>query len=236
MPDFGDSIEKFGDKWTFAGDVHKNFDAHVNKSVPFYDAGHQLILKLSDFFLPEDSICYDIGCSTGTLLTLLADKHRDRHVQFIGIDSVEEMVDAAKIKCKKFSNVTVSVCDAIEMNYEKANLICAFYTLQFVHPSIRQSLFNKIYESLNWGGAFIFFEKVRASDARFQDIMTQVYSDYKLDRGYSPDEILNKTSSLRGVLEPFSTDGNFGLARRAGFLDIISVFKYACFEGFLAIK
>ena len=38
------------------------------------------------------------------------------------------------------------------------------------------------------------------------------------------------------VLEPFSTQGNLDLLHRAGFVDIIAVCKYLCFEGFLAIK
>jgi hypothetical protein len=44
------------------------------------------------------------------------------------------------------------------------------------------------------------------------------------------------TSSLKGVLEPFSTDANYGLLRRAGFVDVMTIMKYLCFEGFLAIK
>ena len=53
---------------------------------------------------------------------------------------------------------------------------------------------------------------------------------------YSPDEIVGKARSLKSVLEPFSTEGNLGLLNRSGFVDIMTVFKYACFEGFLAIK
>jgi len=45
-----------------------------------------------------------------------------------------------------------------------------------------------------------------------------------------------KARSLKGVLEPFSTLGNLDLLKRAGFVDVISLFKYVCFEGFLAIK
>jgi tRNA (cmo5U34)-methyltransferase len=45
-----------------------------------------------------------------------------------------------------------------------------------------------------------------------------------------------KTRSLKGVLEPFSTQGNIQLLKRSGFKDIMTVFKYGCFEGFLAIK
>ena len=66
--------------------------------------------------------------------------------------------------------------------------------------------------------------------------MTALYTDYKLAQGYSPNEIIAKARSLKGVLEPFSTAGNNDLLTRAGFKDMITVFKYACFEGYLAIK
>jgi tRNA (cmo5U34)-methyltransferase len=122
------------------------------------------------------------------------------------------------------------------MPLEKSDLIIAYYTIQFVPPYLRQDLINRIYEALNWGGAFICFEKVRANDARFQDYMTAIYTDYKLEQGYSPEEIVNKAQSLKSVLEPFSTQGNIDLFRRAGFTDILSVQKYISFEGFLCIK
>ena len=80
------------------------------------------------------------------------------------------------------------------------------------------------------------FEKVRAPDARFQDIMSALYTEYKLDQNYTPNEIITKSRSLKGVLEPFSEQGNIDLLKRAGFVDIIIIFKYLCFEGFLAIK
>ena len=108
--------------------------------------------------------------------------------------------------------------------------------MQFVHPSKRQLIFNKIFKSLNWGGCFIIFEKVRYPDARFQDMINQIYLDYKIEQGFSPVSILNKSRSLKGVMEPFSTFGNTQLLKRAGFIDIVSIFKFACFEGFLAIK
>ncbi len=54
--------------------------------------------------------------------------------------------------------------------------------------------------------------------------------------GYNYDEMSIKSQSLRGVLEPFSTNGNLGLLKRAGFKDILIIFKYICFEGYLAIK
>ena len=65
------------------------------------------------------------------------------------------------------------------------------------------------------------FEKVRFPDARFQDIMSQIYIDFKLDQGFSEIDIINKSKSLKGVMEPFSSQGNLQLLKRAGFKDIV---------------
>jgi len=67
-------------------------------------------------------------------------------------------------------------------------------------------------------------------------MMTSLYNDFKLGKGYTSEEIMNKAQSLRGILEPFSTEGNLGLLRRAGFEDIMTIMKYVCFECYLAIK
>ena len=50
------------------------------------------------------------------------------------------------------------------------------------------------------------------------------------------EEVINKTKSLKGILEPFSTNGNIEMLQRSGFKDITTVIKDICFEGFLAIK
>ena len=64
----GDSIVSKNASWSFGGNVAKHFDAHVRRSVPLYEEGHDLIGKISDFFLSNESKCYDLGCSTGKLI------------------------------------------------------------------------------------------------------------------------------------------------------------------------
>lgn len=236
MKNLGDNISISKKSWSFEGDIAKNFDEHVSKSVPLYNEGHTLIREISDFFVNDETAIYDIGCSTGKLIHDLALRHSESKARFIGIDPVEKMVKFASERCKGMNNVEFLVNDIVEMDLEATNLIVSYYTMQFISPKIRQQAFNRIYNALDWGGAFVFFEKVRAPDARFQDIISQIYAEYKVSRGYSAEEILSKSQSLKGVLEPFSTEGNLGLAKRAGFTDIMTIFKYGCFEGFLAIK
>ncbi|MEL7085185.1 MAG: methyltransferase domain-containing protein [Cyanobacteria bacterium J06597_1] len=232
----GDSIESSNAGWSFGGSTSEHFEEHVRRSVPLYDVGHQLVAAISDFFLAHDSVCYDLGCGTGELLANLGDRHRDKRVQFVGIDSEADMVRLAKERCHSLERIEVRCDNAIDADLNDCDLVVAYYTMQFVRPKHRQQLFNRIYDALNWGGGFLLFEKVRSPDARFQDMMSTIYADFKLDRGFTGNEIVAKRRSLKGVLEPFSTEGNLGLLQRAGFVDITTVMKYVCFEGFLAIK
>lgn len=233
----GQDIEVSTANWTFAGNVADTFVEHVRRSVPYYDAGHDLVCQISDFFCHGDSVCYEIGVSTGQLLRKLAEHHSSKPgIKWVGIDSVESMITKARKHCSEFPNIELEVSDARLFDFEKSDLIVSYYCIQFIPPRLRQEIYNRIYERLHWGGAFLLFEKVRAPDARFQDMIASLYNDYKRREGFSADEILNKTASLKSVLEPFSTEGNLGLLRRAGFVDVTTVMKYLCFEGFLAIK
>ena len=235
----GDKILTENANWSFKGSVVKKFDGHISKSVPLYETTHELYLNLSDFFLMDKSKIIDIGCSTGTFLNkiyLRHDKNKiDKKIYYQGYDNVKEMISFAKKK-NKLNRINFYNKDIEKINFSNSAIISSFYTIQFINPKKRQLIIDKIFKGLNWGGAFFMVEKVRGPDARFQDYLTHIYNDYKLAQGYSKEEIFSKSMSLKGILEPFSTKGNTDMLKRAGFKDIIIIFKYGCFEGYLAIK
>ena len=235
----GDKILTENANWSFKGSVVKKFDGHISKSVPLYETTHELYLNLSDFFLMDKSKIIDIGCSTGTFLNkiyLRHDKNKiDKKIYYQGYDNVKEMISFAKKK-NKLNRINFYNKDIEKINFSNSAIISSFYTIQFINPKKRQLIIDKIFKGLNWGGAFFMVEKVRGPDARFQDYLTHIYNDYKLSQGYSKEEIFSKSMSLKGILEPFSTKGNTDMLKRAGFKDIIIIFKYGCFEGYLAIK
>lgn len=232
----GSNIDADNGQWTFEGNVASKFDEHVSKSVPLYHEGQWLIQNLSEFFLKEGSICYDIGSSTGGVFSKIIATNAGKMAKLIGIEPVGNMVKEARRKHSRYRNISYINKDVLGVNLKPADLIISYYTIQFIQPSIRQNIFNRIFECLNWGGGLILFEKVRAPDARFQDINTSLYTEFKLKNNFTPEEIFNKTRSLKGVLEPFSSKGNLELMERAGFKDIMTICKFGPFEGFLAIK
>ena len=232
----GDNIEAQNAAWSFSARAAENFDDHARKSIPMYDIGHDVVVKVSDYFVHNGSVCYEIGVSTGALLEKLINHNSQKDATWIGIDEEPDMVRLANKRLPKKTNISVDLADAVTYDYDKCDLVVSYYCLQFISPKHRQVLINRLYEALEWGGAFILFEKVRGPDARFQDMLSTLYSDFKLEQGFSPKEIVHKTRSLKGIMEPFSTKGNIDLLERAGFSDIITVMKYLCFEGFIAIK
>lgn len=231
-------IKKKNSNWNFKGNVYKYFDKHIKKSIPLYSEAQNLYAQYTDFFLQDKSKIIDLGSSTGAFLNKVYERHKfnQKKIKFIGVDNTKEMINFCKKKYKSKKRLKFYLKDIEKMNLKSTCIVSSFYTIQFISPKKRQKIINKIYKSLNWGGAFFFLEKVRGSDARFQDMFTQTYNEFKVSKGFTADEIMAKSNSLKGILEPFSTAGNLGLLKRAGFKDIITVFKYGCFEGFLAIK
>jgi tRNA (cmo5U34)-methyltransferase len=218
----------------FNKSLSQNFESHVKKSVPFYEISHTITAELSNFFLKDNSRYYDLGCSTGTLIEKVGKYNSGKKLELIGVDESKFMIDKAK---KKNTKIIFKKKRLNNLKFKKSDLITCLYTMQFIKPSYRQHLFNKIYKSLNWGGAFIIFEKIRGNDARFQDILNFLYFDFKKNFGkLSSNKIINKEKSLRGVLDPFTIQANKDFLKRAGFKDYMPICQYLCFVGFLAIK
>lgn len=232
-----DNLTMLSGNWTFAN-IEKKFDKHIEKSIPFYNDIHNICLNCSEFFNSEDAIFLDIGCSTGTLIKKFTTKYpyKDFKMKFIGVDSIKSMIKEAKKKNndKRVILKNIPINDFKMIN--EVNLITSVFTMQFIKPQKRQSVYNKLYKNLAAGGALLLFEKVLAENGKFQDIYNNVYNDFKLNQNFTEQQISQKTLSLRGKLECFSSKENMKCLKDSGFKKITTVFKWYCFEGYLCVK
>ena len=149
--DSGDNIKNNLSSWDFGGSTPNKLDEHISKSVPGYEFGQSIISNYSDFFVNlTPKLIYDIGCSTGSLLNKIDARHPEKDLNFIGIDIVPEMIEVAEkrkyLNPKKFKFECI---DVLDMSFEKTSIIISYYTLQFILPSIRQQLVNRIYDIAN---------------------------------------------------------------------------------------
>jgi tRNA (cmo5U34)-methyltransferase len=232
----GDDIDVQGHRWSFGGGTARRFDDHVEKSVPGYRDGHSIVEQLSDFFVTRHGRVIEIGCSTGALIGRLARRHQAVGCQFVGVDVVPEMITLARERANGLDNLSIELADASRVDYRDATLVVMYYTLQFIPLWQRAALLRQMFRGLRPAGALILFEKTRLPDSSLQDMCGQIYDAYKADRGFTPEEIVGKARSLRGVLEPLTSGENAALLRQAGFLEPHVIYKYLAFEGVIAVK
>ena len=222
--------------WSFDNGVANKFDKHIEKSVPIYNETQWLCIEISDYFIKNNTLVYDLGCSTGSFLKKLFIRHKHKKkINFFGIDIVKEMIKFAK-KNNSNSKIRYLQQDLLKAKLKKNNFTISFFTIQFIDQKDRQKLIDKIFQSLNWGGAFFFAEKIRSSNARNQEMTNEIYKNWKLEQGFSLQEVNRKTESLKGVLDPFTHKGNFNMLKRAGFDEIHVLSKFLNFQIILAIK
>lgn len=236
--------DKMPTSWKFSKDIVGDFDDHIERSIPRYKDCHKLTTRISDFFLTENGCNYlDIGSTSGSLIEKIASHHIDlKKLNISGVEIESHFCKFAKKRLKNLSkkhNITFHCKDVVsflEQSTKKFDYITSLFTLQFIKPSKRADIISLIYKKLNWGGGFIFFEKVRGSDARFQDLLNFLLNLEKIDQNFEPVEIYGKSMSLLGTMEPFTNKGNLQILHQAGFKDIEVIFRFINFQGYLCIK
>jgi len=223
-------------QFEFDEEVAAVFDDMLSRSVPFYKESQEITKFFVLKYLKNDSILYDLGCSTASLLLNI---HRNMQVnaQLIGLDNSEAMLMQAKKKCEAFGvNINVQNADILEYEYQKADVFVSNYTLQFVRPLVREELVKKICKSLHNKSIFIFSEKIISHDSKLNKELIECYYDFKKIQGYSEYEIMQKREALENVLVPYSEDENIKMAQNCGFSHCEVVFRWANFATFIAIK
>jgi tRNA (cmo5U34)-methyltransferase len=232
-----DTISAVPGEWRFDKNVSKAFDSHVHKSVPFYDEIQRMVIELSEYFVRDHSVVYDLGSSTGTSLDLLSSVHAGKEdVQFIGFDLSKFMVKEARKKVNR-PNVRFHHKNIMDVEFSPpANFVTSLFTMQFLTLAERRTLLTRINDGMIEGGGLLIVEKVSAEHSCFEDIWTELYWDFKRRQGLTPEQILEKANSIRGVLKPLTADENIDLLWQTGYSRVEVFFKWYNWAGFLAVK
>lgn len=231
------NVESEQANWKFDKAITEIFDSHVRKSVPLYDNFHKTIGDLSEWFVEENTNVYDIGTSTGEGLNSLISHHKNKKINYIGIDNSADMIEKAKVNLKDY-NITLINGDITNTDVciTNASLVTSILTLQFISQRKREKVIQKVYDGLNKGGALIIVEKIVGNNARFDEMFIELYHDFKLSSGLTEEEVFTKSRAIRGVMSPNTVQENIDMLQNVGFKDVDIFFKWCNFAGFVAIK
>ncbi len=243
MPDYKDnifkeSIEKPSD-FKFDGTVVNVFDDMVGRSVPMYHEIQRMIAELAADFVQQDSIVYDLGCSTGATL-LSMNETIPAGIKFCGVDDSAEMLEECdkKLRQAHFNRPYELTCQNLHENVviKNASVVVLCLTLQFLRPLFRERLLSQIYKGLNSNGVLILIEKVIAEEQFFNREFIKYYYNFKRRNHYSDMEIAQKREALENVLIPYKQSENMHMLKEAGFAYCETFFKWYNFTGIAALK
>lgn len=221
----------------FDESVTQVFDDMIHRSVPGYDLLVRLIALYADIFVGEDSVVYDLGCSTGVVSRVIAQKTHDRQRKIIAIDNSPSMINACQERHQDLAHVIDWRCDDIQkISINNASMVVLNLTLQFIEPEQREALLQCVFEGLNPGGILVLSEKIRFESDREQTTTTELYQAFKKQQGYSELEISQKRTALENVLIPDSFSTHFKRLDAIGFKEVYECFRCLNFVSLLAVK
>jgi len=216
----------------------EGFDTHIDLSIRGYSNLIDDVLKLSEYFVEDDTHVIDIGCSTGKMLrSMISQNSFAKRAVYTGIELEKKFVDGWKLEMiADFTpNLYLLNEDVRDFNFDNCSFVSSIFTLMFMPPHQRELVIKNVYNGLNSGGAFVFSEKTMADSAKIQDIRTFTYYDYKRTN-FTTDDIMDKEKTLRSMAKPNTRDELLNMCKAAGFSKIESFWQNYAFVGFLAIK
>lgn len=214
----------------FSFNTIKDFDEHIEMSIPNYTHIYDLIKSISTFYIRKETNVYDLGCSTGLLIRNLSIENKISDVEFIGYEISENMRPEKPVYGYHWVKQDLTK----DIRLTNTNLVFSIFTLQFLSIEDRVNLIKNVYNSLNKGGAFIVCEKIIMADGELQDIFTFSYYDYK-EKSFSQDQILSKQKDLRCIMRPLTSKQNIKIFKQAGF-NVNTFFQSLQFMGYILRK
>lgn len=225
--------------FAFDETVAKVFPDMIRRSVPGYETIIALTGLLAEQYAQPESYCYDLGCSLGAATLAMRSRIRQPRCRIIAVDNAKAMTNRCQQHVREAGEgveVEVVCADIQDITIENASVVVLNFTLQFVEPSARRALLEKIHAGLRPGGALVLSEKIAFADESEQQRMDALHVAFKKANGYSDLEISQKRTALENILIPDTLEQHQQRLQAVGFASIDSWFRCINFVSLLAVK
>lgn len=215
------------------------FPDMINRSVPGYATMVHGIGRLTARFAQPNTVLYDLGCSLGAATLAMKQNNTAENCRIIGLDSSKAMVERCQNHVNAFRGdtpVDIHLADIVTANYQPCSVVVLNFTLQFIDPALRESLLQRLFDTLVPGGALILSEKVRHDDALSEQLLVDLHHEFKRDNGYSELEISQKRAAIENVMRLDTLDEHTQRLQRVGFKHVQTWYRCFNFTSTVAVK
>jgi|26BtaG_2_1085354.scaffolds.fasta_scaffold08219_2 tRNA (cmo5U34)-methyltransferase len=200
----------------------KDFDSHINTSIPNYNEMVDMAVSLIHHLVPDGGKIEDLGCSTGMLLSKIESKIPN--VDMLGVDLADNLF------ISQTPRVSFLKKD-LTKHTPKADVVILMFTLMFLPLRERVKLLERIKKE-NPDAVLIVTEKNYMETGKTQEMFLFSYYDYK-SKKYSGEELLEKQRSIRTIMKPLTEKENVKMFQDAGYTKIIKFWQSFQFMGWV---
>lgn len=223
----------------FDAAVARVFPDMIRRSVPGYTTIVPMIGIITEQYAQPGSHCYDLGCSLGASTLAMRHGLRFDDCHLIGVDNSAAMIERCEHHIALDDHplpVELRCEDILTTELHDASVITLNFTLQFISPTERLPLLERIARATRPGGVLILSEKIRFESPSEQDAQTHLHHEFKRANGYSDLEISQKRSALEQVLIPETIADHRERLLCSGFSEVMVWYQCFNFVSMLAIK
>lgn len=225
-------------QFTFDQAVARVFPDMIKRSVPGYAETVAMSGIIAGRYAQANTHLYDLGCSLGAVTLAMRHALTAKGCTIVGVDNSAFMIERAQhfvALDEALAPVELVCADILALPLQSTSVTALNYVLQFIEPSQRLALLQRIAAATVPGGALILSEKICFAPAE-QALQQELHWDFKRANGYSDLEIAQKRSAIEDVLIPETEQVHIERLQQAGFSEVIRWYQCFNFASFLAIK
>ncbi len=216
------------------------FPNMISRSVPGYWEVNQKTAVWASLYHQPNTAIYDLGASLGAASWGIA-QLCEGHPRIIAVEKSSAMVDQLRqnlLASREMvpHNIEVLQADVCDVPLEPASVIVCNYCVQFICPTRRATLVQKIYDALLPGGVFLLAEKIALSDPESDAKVRELHHQWKMQQGYTLNEVERKSRSIANVMPVDTLETHEVRLKEAGFETVVQWSQHFNFVGLLAVK
>ncbi|MHA1315075.1 MAG: class I SAM-dependent methyltransferase [Candidatus Helarchaeota archaeon] len=213
----------------------QEYDETIKKIIPFYEQMLNTLTMALPFPTNKDIKVVDLGCGTGTLALKIKEKYP--RARILCLDMAEGMINLAKQKLKKYSDIRFQKKDFHVYDFEESNdvIISSLALHHLQDDNAKKNFLKKIFDSLSVGGVFYNADVVFGANKFLENLNLLKWKEY-MNENYSLKEINDE------LLPKYYHDLPTQLVKQVqwlvdlGFIDVDVIWKYFHFVIYGGLK
>ncbi len=229
---------KDGTKFSFDHEVSEIFPDMAKLSIPLFYETHALHASLCKPWMEQESVdILDVGASRGAFLSAL-EKRYDMQRSGVRVLACDISLDMCLYLQQDFPWATVIQADIADQNNEVRpdswDIINCTYVVQFVKPEHQVTVLRRLARALKPGGVLFLGQKMSVFGPAGR-MMHDQYIQFRMDNGYTREEIEAKTQALAGSMSTMPDNVLYDYLNKYG-LHVMETSRWTVFNNYMCTK